>query len=62
MQVAFQEELEAATEEVKKYEEEHRSLGNIDHLHQRKRELDEKLRANKNKLLDIKVCHHPFLR
>ncbi|KAI0317517.1 P-loop containing nucleoside triphosphate hydrolase protein [Amylostereum chailletii] len=46
--------LEAATKAVKDREEEYESLGNIDHLSERQRLLKEQMRANRNKLTELK--------
>lgn len=44
-----------ATEEVAKYEAEHQELGEIDHLTEKKEDLQAKMKVNKAKLTDIKV-------
>jgi len=44
-----------ATEEVAKYEAEHQELGEIDHLTEKKEDLQAKMKVNKAKLTEIKV-------
>jgi structural maintenance of chromosomes protein 6 len=46
-----------ATEEVAKYEAEHQELGEIDHLTEKKEDLQAKMKVNKAKLTEIKVHH-----
>ncbi|KAI0051110.1 P-loop containing nucleoside triphosphate hydrolase protein [Auriscalpium vulgare] len=45
----------AATTEVETLEQEHEKLGNIEHLHQRKTELQAEINGNKRKILDLKA-------
>ena len=48
--------MEAAEAKVIELEKEFEQLGKIDHLSTQKRVLQEKLKENKNKLLEIAVC------
>ncbi|KAI9443259.1 P-loop containing nucleoside triphosphate hydrolase protein [Lactarius indigo] len=47
--------FEAATAAVQTYDREHENLGNIDHLHERKKDLTETMRANRTKLSELKA-------
>jgi structural maintenance of chromosomes protein 6 len=47
-----------ATEEVAKYEAEHQELGEIEHLTEKKEDLQARMKANKIKLSEFKV--HSF--
>ncbi|KAI0061628.1 P-loop containing nucleoside triphosphate hydrolase protein [Artomyces pyxidatus] len=46
--------FQAATLDVERLEQEHETLGNVEHLRGRKRELQELIRTNKNKIMDLK--------
>ncbi|KAF4606632.1 Structural maintenance of chromosomes protein 6 [Pleurotus pulmonarius] len=46
--------FQSATEEVARYESEFKDLGDIGHLNDRKKELQDQIRANKNKLTDFR--------
>lgn len=46
--------FQSATEEVAQYESEFKDLGDIGHLNDRKKELQDQIRANKNKLTDFR--------
>ncbi|KAN0139913.1 P-loop containing nucleoside triphosphate hydrolase protein [Lactarius tabidus] len=46
--------FEEATAAVQKYEREHENLGNIDHLIERKKELNETMRGNRTKISKLK--------
>ncbi|KAH9042087.1 P-loop containing nucleoside triphosphate hydrolase protein [Lactarius pseudohatsudake] len=47
--------FEAATAAVQTYDREHENLGNIDHLHERKKDLTETMRTNRTKLSELKA-------
>ncbi|KAI9465450.1 P-loop containing nucleoside triphosphate hydrolase protein [Lactarius psammicola] len=47
--------FEAATAAVETHEREHENLGNIDHLHDRKKDLADMMRANRTKLSELKA-------
>jgi hypothetical protein len=51
--------FEEATAAVQKYEREHENLGNIDHLIERKKELNETMRGNRTKISKLKVFQDP---
>ncbi|KAI0269879.1 P-loop containing nucleoside triphosphate hydrolase protein [Gloeopeniophorella convolvens] len=46
--------FETATAEVEMYEREHENLGNIEHLVQRRKELNEAMRGNRTRLSDLR--------
>ncbi|KAG5221636.1 Structural maintenance of chromosomes protein [Salix suchowensis] len=46
--------FQSATEEVAQYESEFKDLGDVGHLNDRKKELQDQIRANKNKLSDFR--------
>lgn len=50
-----QSQFKLASQEVERYEKEYSELGNIDYLNDRRTELQEKMRVNRNKLSDFRV-------
>jgi hypothetical protein len=51
--------FEEATADVEKYEREHENLGNIDHLHEKKKDLNETIRTNRANISKLKVFLGP---
>jgi hypothetical protein len=51
--------FEEATAAVEKYEREHENLGNISHLHDKKKELNETMRTNRADISKLNVCRDP---